>query len=93
MTWSEEAQAALMPDDGDFARAMNMVVGLATADTDLIDSSTYEAAQLGRLPSMQLALGELLVRAYNLRDDETALCDWRIGIAKHRNDELKGDHD
>lgn len=90
MTWNERTQAALLPNDGDLARAMAMAVGLATADTDLIDLSTYEAAQLGRLPQMQLAAGELLVRAYNLRDDENALADWRIAIAKHRNDELRG---
>ena len=93
MTWSPETQAELMPDDGDFSRAMNMVAGMATADTDLIDASTYEAAQVGRLPQMQLALGELLVRAHDLRDDEDALADWRIAIAKHRNDEMRGNHD
>lgn len=85
MTWSDEQQIQMLPNDGDFARAMAFVAGLAEGNTDALDLSTFEAAQAQRLPQMTLALGELLVRGHRLSDDEEALSAWRIQLAQHRS--------
>lgn len=84
MSWTEEQQAAMTPDDGDFARVMALVAGMAAGDTDMIDEAMRESMTKGRVPQMMLAAGELLVRGHDLRDDDNALADWRIGLANHR---------
>jgi hypothetical protein len=95
MTWTDEQQTWLTPDDDDFTRAMAFVSGLADGNTDAIDLSTYEAAQAGRLPQHSIALGELLVRHLDLRDNEEALQQWRIGLAQHkaRAERAEQEHD
>lgn len=84
MTWSEQQQELLTPNDSDVARAMALVAGMAAADTDMIDESMLESMQAGRMAQMMLAAGELLVRAHDLRDNDDALSDWRIALAAHR---------
>lgn len=84
MSWTDEQQQAMAPTDGDVARAMALVAGMAAADTDMIDESMLESMQAGRMAQMMLAAGELLVRAHDLRDNQDALADWRIALASHR---------
>jgi hypothetical protein len=84
MTWNDAQQELLTPNDDDFARAMAFVAGLAEGNTDAVDLATLKAAEAGRLPQLSIALGELLVRVHDLRDDAEALAAWRIGLAEHR---------
>ena len=84
MTWSERQQELLTPNNADFARSMAMTAGLAEGNTDAVDLATFEAAQAGRLPQMQIASSELLIRGHDLRDNPEALAQWRIALADHR---------
>jgi len=83
--WTDEEQERMRPNDGDFARAMALTVGLAAADTDMIDAALYESMAVRRQAQMMLAAGELLVRGHELRDNAEALQQWRIQLAEHRS--------
>lgn len=83
--WDEKTQELMTPNDGDFSRAYAFTIGVATGDTDALDLVTYQAAQEGRLPQLQIATAELLCRAADLRENEDALADFRIACARHTN--------